>query len=201
LPSDWETQQEEIRAWREKAESLAKKLLKNNPKTTLSEFRNQVDKAGWDASFSATWWGERLLTAKAEMGLIVRKVKFAVDGRKKNDSCKSGLAIHMEYMRDIAEAATSVPVDPVVRAMDGAINLATSMLKLAYEDASMENLSDRAPSLRARYARAWLQDPDATALWCGLVGVDGDVVAERSRREHGRPVLTPEEIESIRERS
>jgi len=132
------------------------------------------------------------------MGIIVRRPNATTKTR--NDSGKNHLLVHMEHMREVADAAMSVPVDPVVAAMDGAVNLAVSVLKLAYEDAAAGSLSNVSPPLRVRYARAWLQDPDATAIWCGLAGVDGDIIAERSRQEHGKPVLTPEEIVQIRER-
>ena len=196
MSSDWEAQQAEAEAWREKAEAVAKEMLEQNPKTKLSEYRKRVEEVGLDVERSTTWWGERLLRVKEDMGIIARRANATTKTR--NDSGKNYLLAHMEHMREVAEAATSVPVDPVVAAMDGAVNLAVSVLKLAYEDASVANLSNAAPPLRVRYARAWLQDPDATALWCGLAGVDGDIVAERSRQEHGRPVLTPEEITHIR---
>lgn len=195
---DWEAQQAEAEAWREKAEAVAKEMLEQNPKTKLSEYRKRVEEVGLDFERSATWWGERLLRVKEDMGIIARRANATTKTR--NDSGKNHLLVHMEHMREVADAAMSVPVDPVVAAMDGAVNLAVSVLKLAYEDASAGSLSNAQTPLRVRYARAWLQDPNATALWCGLAGVDGDIVAERSRQEHGRPRITPEEIEYIRER-
>jgi len=193
--SEWEKQQAETKEWRDKIERLAVSMLEEDPKVRVPELLQRTNDLGLAAPFSKSWWGEMLLVAREGRGLIKRRAKHTLpkDG-------PSNLAEYNESMREAADKALEVPIDPVLGGIDGAQKLAVSMLKLAYEDASAEYLSDQHPPLRVRYARAWLQDPDATALWCGLVGVDGDTIAEVSLARHGRPRLTYEEIKQIRER-
>lgn len=65
---------------------------------------------------------------------------------------------------------------------------------------SREESSIRARSFDVRYAKAWLQTPSATAIWCGVLNLDPDMVADYSRRIHGVPKFSREEIESHKRR-
>ena len=57
-----------------------------------------------------------------------------------------------------------------------------------------------ARSFDVRYAKAWLQTPSATAIWCGVLNIDPDMVAAYSRRIHGVPQFSRQEIESYKNR-
>jgi len=66
------------------------------------------------------------------------------------------------------------------------------------EKNSIHQSATRAPSFAVRYAQAWLQTPDATALWCGILDVDPDMLRARSRQRHGVPSFSVEEVASFR---
>lgn len=88
--------------------------------------------------------------------------------------------------------------------------LAADVLRDAWETAGKRPSSGhkgavysgtRAPSFHVRYAQAWLQTPDATAVWCDLLDVDPDELAKLSRQRHGRPTFATQEIQTFREQN
>jgi len=93
---------------------------------------------------------------------------------------------------------------------DALKRMAADILKMAWDVASGKvgdtRMAGRAGSefgqavaaVYRKYDAAWLQNPDATALWAGILGIDPEVIAERSRARHGDPTLTEEEKEVLR---
>lgn len=181
--------------WRDDMDELAVELLTQDQDATGAALENYARRKGHDVPYSSTWWQDRMKNAREKLGLKSEPTKG-----QSSKSYRQKILDLKEDIRNAEEQASKIKIEQREADLDGARSLAIAMIKLAYEDASAERLSTSTDSLQARYARAWLQDPDATALWCGLADLDGDVLAERSYFEHGRPRITPEEIAYIRER-
>lgn len=108
------------------------------------------------------------------------------------------------------EEITAPPPRPGYIPEDAAKKMAADILTMAWDVASGK-ISDTRMAGRAgsklgktvaeiyrKYDAAWLQNPDATALWAGILGVDPEVIAERSRARHGVQELTEDEREILK---
>lgn len=159
--------------------------LRQNPRIRMADVRQRatVERIAHEAS--KPWWGSVYTEARKILGLTGQRVE-AVD-------LPEPPPIDYDALTREEQVAWNWP---------GARRLAADLLANAWTDAgkrpsSRKDNSIHAPSLRIRYAQAWLQTPKLTAPWCGLLGVDPDELARLSRLRHGVPSFTPEEIDRL----
>lgn len=186
----------------EKARALIRNEVLREKYQTTQQLINTIEAAGLriDArQHTVTSWVSEI---RREVGREITNAEARTlaettkdHGKARNRLTKPRVDIHAGPPRpgEVTEyAARRMAADVIREAWE------TAGKRKSNENSSIHQSATRAPSFAVRYAQAWLQTPDATALWCGILDVDPDTLRARSRQRHGVPEFSHEEIISFR---
>lgn len=190
---------------REKCMAYLCNQLYRNKYQSANDLRQLVDGAGMKLDIADSTFAIWVADARKQTGQHVTMQEIALLGGKK---MRKGTRQNRNPTPKIDIEAP--PPQPGQISVHAAKKLAADLIAEAVTTAGKRPVNGdqdarycgtRAPSFDVRYSQAWLQTPSATAMWCDLLDVDADFLAAWSRKKHGVPRFSSQEIRTFRRKN